>query len=283
MSNIPQPIAVHNGTAFQNFRKGECGAYKNPVLYTAPNFAMPNVMIRRATDGTSATITLVDLDDNDVTTVTPAGQSISSLDTELENEVLVLGAGNWAGAASVISDKYYYFRIESGAFTYYTDEFFAMAGDSGFPENCGEDVWAKVTYTLNGSNIYAGTTTANPAAPVNAFPTGDKTFFLFWNANLSRPEWAQDETGEPDAHGQIVTDRVSLSKKWVLEGVPVSEGVSDALMISVLNKTATISFSDGVSMAGIKRIAPQIDWQQGGCLADVKYQFETAYYVKQGC
>lgn len=283
MSNTPQPIAVHSGMAFQNFRKGECGPYKNPVLYSAPNFAFTNIVIRRAVTGASATVTLVDLDDNDVTTLTPTSAVSWPLDSEGEMEMLVLGTGSWAGAASVMTDTYYYLRIESGVFEYYTDEFYAMPADSGFPENCGENVWAKLTYTLNGTKIVSGTTTANPAIPVYGFAQTTLSFFVFLNASLSQPEWAQDETGEEDAHGQVVVDRMSLAKRWRLEGIPVSEAIVDTLTVSALSDLAFINFSDGNSVSPIKRIITQPTWREGGCNADVKYNFETIYFVKQGC
>lgn len=283
MSNTPQPIAVHSGTAFQNFRKGECGPYRNPILYTAPNAAMTAIMIRRTVNVGTATVTLVNLDDVDVTTFTPTSVTSYELDSEGENYALVLGAGNWAGAASVQTDKFYYFRIESGTEEYFTDEFYFMPGVDGFPEACEGEIWAKYTYSINGANIYSGKTVVNPAVPVLAFPDAVLTFFLFLDAVVYQPSWEQEEIGEPDFHGQVVQDRLTLSKRWRLGGKPVSEAIYDALNVSALSALAFVGFNDGTSLSPMRKISVEADWNETGCTANVGLLFETSYFVKQGC
>lgn len=268
---------------FQHFRKGECGPYKNPVIYSAPNLAMTTIMARRDFDTGTATVTLVDLDDNDITTITPTAVASYPLDDESENYCLVLSPGNWAGAASVPTDTYYYLRIESGVEEYYTDEFFLMAGSGGFPEVCEGELWAKLTYTIDGSNIYSGYTAANPASAVSAFPQTPFAFYAYIDAAIYQPEWSIETEGEPDGHGQTVATRTTLKKRHRLGGALVSDSIIDALNVSALSSLTFIQFSDGTSLSGIKNISVEANWQQGGCLADFSYLFETDYFVKQGC
>jgi len=283
MSIIPQPIAVHRNMQFQHFRKGECGPYKNPVLYDAPNIAMTTIMAKRDFDTGTATVTLVDLDDNDVTTFTPTAVTSYPLDDESENYCLVLSPGNWPGAVSVQDDKYYYFRIESGTEEYYTDEFYLMPAVDSFPEICQDELWARLTYTIDGSNIYAGFTVDNPASAVHAFPQTPFSFFIYLDANLYQPEWSQETEGEPDGHGQTVVNRTILKKRHRLGGVPVSDSIIDALNVSALSSLTYIELSNGATITGIKNISVEANWQQGGCVADYSYLFETDYFTKQGC
>ncbi len=283
MSNTPQPIAVHKGLEFQNFRRGECGPYKNPVIYSAPNAAMTTIMIRRTVDVGTATVTLVNLDDVDVTTFTPTSVTSYALDTEGENYALVLAGGSWTGAASVTTDTYYYLRIESGSEEYYTDEFYFMPGSGGYPEICQGEIWAKLTYSINGANIYSGFTSANPAIPVHGFPDTVLTFFMYLDAVIYQPSWEQEEVGEENSHGIVVQDRLTLAKKWRLGGKPVSESIYDALNISAISALAFIQFSDGTSLSSLKKINVEADWNDGGCTANIGYIFETSYFIKQGC
>jgi hypothetical protein len=283
MSNLPQPIAVHRSLEFQHFRKGECGPYKNPVLYSSPNIAMTSIMAKRDFDTGTATVTLVDLEDNDITTFTPTSVTSYPLDDEGEYYCLVLGAGNWVGAVSVSDDTYYYFRIESGAEEYYTDEFYLMPGVDNFPEVCNDEVWAKLSYTLDGSNVYTGFTTANPASAVHAFPQTPITFYMFLDSALYQPEWEQETEGEPNGHGQTVVSRTTLKKRWRLGGVPVSDSIIDALNISALATSANLQLPNGATITIDKNISVEANWQQGGCFADYSYLFENNYFVKQGC
>lgn len=280
---LPQPLAVHTGMEFQHFRKGECGPFKLPFLYNSPNIAMTSLMVRRDFDTATATVTLVDLDDQDVTTFTPTAVTSYELDDESENYCLVLSPGNWAGAASVQTDKFYYFRIESGTGEYFTDEFFLMSAVDGFPESCEDELWARLTYTINGANIYSGFTATNPASPVKAFPASPFAFFMYLDATLFQPEWVQEVEGEPDGHGQTVVDRVTLKKRWRMGGRPVSDSIIDALNVTALSSLTYVEFSDGTTLTPLKSPTVEANWQDGGCLADFGYIFETDYFVKQGC
>lgn len=279
----PQPIAVHLQQNRQNFRRGNCQPYENVVLYDAPAFMMPSLYIKRLTDGgTSATVTVYDLNDNVLTTLTPTSQTNYSLDDEGEYEMLVLGAGNWAGAISLMSGQKCYLAIDDGSFFYYTDEFSILTEVDSFPPDCDTN-WAKISWVMNGTCVVSDTTTANPAEPVSAYPKVDLTNFVFWESNFSRPEWEFDEAGENDAHGVFRPDTQRLVKRWTLEGAPVSEGVADALTVSALAKSVSIIFKDGTVFTGIRDIKTDISWEQGGCNAIVKYNFSTDYFVKQGC
>lgn len=279
----PQPIAVHLQQNRQNFRRGNCKPYENVVLYDAPAFMMPNIYIKRLTDGgTSATVTVYDLDDNVLTTLTPTSQTNYPLDDEGEYEMLVLGAGNWAGAISLMSGQKCYLAIDDGSFFYYTDEFSILTEVDSFPPDCDTN-WAKISWVMNGSCVVSDTTAANPAEPVSAYPKTDLTNFVFWESNFSRPEWELDEAGEDDAHGVFRPDTQRLVKRWTLEGAPVSEGVADALMVSLLAKSVSITFRDGTVFNSIRDIKPDVSWEQGGCNAIVRYNFSTDYFVKQGC
>jgi len=279
----PQPIAVHLQQNRQNFRRGNCQPYENVVLYDAPAFMMPSLYIKRLTDGgTSATVTVYDLNDNVLTTLTPTSQTNYSLDDEGEYEMLVLGAGNWAGAISLMSGQKCYLAIDDGSFFYYTDEFSILTEVDSFPPDCDTN-WAKISWTMNGTCVVSDTTTANPAEPVSAYPKVDLTNFVFWESNFSRPEWEFDEAGENDAHGVFRPDTQRLVKRWTLEGAPVSEGVADALTVSALAKSVSIIFKNGTVFTGIRDIKTDISWEQGGCNAIVKYNFSTDYFVKQGC
>ena len=279
----PQPIAVHLQQNRQNFRRGNCKPYENVVLYDAPNFIMPNIYIKRLTDGgTSATVTVYDLNDTILTTVTPISQDNYPLDDEGEYEMLVLSGGDWVGAISLMSGQKCYFEIDDGSYFYYTDEFTILYDVDSFPPDCDTN-WVKVFWEMNGSCVVSGTTTTDPAIPVSAYPKVDLPNFVFWESNLSRPEWEFDEAGENDAHGVFVPDTQRLVKRWTLEGAPVSESVADALTVSALAGSVSIIFKDGTVFTGIRDIKTDISWEQGGCNAIVKYNFSTDYFVKQGC
>lgn len=267
----------------QNFRKGNCKPYDNIVLYNAPNFVMPAVIIKQAVSGATATATLVDLDDNDVWAVTLPSQVIWPLDDEGEFEALVISAGNWVGAASLMTGTRYYFRIDAGIYTYYTDEIYLEQKDGDFPIACDDATFVKIYWVLDGSCILSGTTTANPSEPVHGYPQTPIIFTAYWKANLSQPEWEAEVEDEPDAHGQPVITRRSLQKKWTLEGVPVSEGFADALTLCALSDTVAVSFPDGIAFTGCKDIQTDISWNNGGCSASLKFKFKTDYFVKQGC
>jgi hypothetical protein len=283
MYYTPQPLAIHSLMERQNFRRGACTAYENVILYDAPNFKMPNVVIKREVSGVAPVVYLVDLEDNDITTLTPTSAVNWPLDTEEEFEALLLGTGSWAGAVSVQIETKYYLRIECGAEVYYSDEFLLDDDIDGFPPDCGEN-WAKFTWTLDGTCIVSGRTTANPGEAVHAYPQTPFAFFTYWKANISRPEWDQEDfVAEPDAHGIEVRDGVRLIKRWTLEGVPVSESIADALTTSTLSDLVWIQFRDGDVLSGIKDIKTDISWENGGCDAVATVTFSTDYFVKQGC
>ena len=279
----PQPIAVHTNLNRQNFRRGDCAAYDNPLLRVAPNFLFPNIMVKRLTSGEAPTVKLYRLTDAFISTLTPASVTNYALDTEGEYEMMVLGAGNWTGIVpSDIIGTQCYLLIETTSQDYYTDEFLVMDGASGFPPDCGEN-WAKISWVLNGTCIVSGKTATNEAVPISGYPLTDLTNFVYWKANTSRPEWEFEEKGEPDAHGVNVPETRRLVKRWSAEGVPVSESVSDALTVAALSDTVTIDFPDGTVYDGVKDIQTDISWEQGGCSAIVKFNFSTDYFVKQGC
>lgn len=280
---IPQPIAIHTSMERQNFRKGECKPFDNLVLYSAPNIVMPAVVIKRAVSGATATATLVDLNDNDIWAVTLPSQTSWPLDDEGEFEALVISAGNWVGAASLMTGTRYYFRIEAGTFTYYTDEIYLEQNNSGFPLQCDGQTIVKIYWVLDGTCIVAGKTTANDAEPVHGYPKTPLIFSVFWKANLSQPEWETEVVDEPDAHGQPVVKKRSLKKVWTVEGVPVSEGFADALAISALSDTVAVAFPDGIAFTGCRDIRTDVSWNNGGCSASLKFKFTTDYFVKLGC
>ncbi len=279
----PQPIAIHLQRNRQNFRRGSCQPYQNAVVYDAPNFKMPNLFIKRLTDGsTSATVEVYDLDDNLLTTLTPTSQTNYALDNEGEYEMLVLGAGSWPGAISLMNTQKCYLLIDDGSYSYYTDEFVLLYDEDGFPPDCDTN-WVKVSWTVNGSCIASGVTSTNAAEPVHPYPQIDLNCFIYWEGNLSRPEWEFEEAGDTDAHGVFVPDTRRLAKRWVLEGAPISEGVADALTVSALSDSVTIACRDGTVFDGVRDIKTDISWEQGGCNAIVRYNFSTDYFVKQGC
>ena len=281
---VPQPIAVHTVLDRQNFRKGQCKPYKNIVLYNAPNFVMPNILLKRAVSGASAVATLVDLDDNDIYTLTIPSQVNWPLDEEGEYECCVLGAGNWAGSSSLMTGGLYYLRIEAGTETYYTDEFQIQDSSGGFPIDCDGETVVKVTWVLDGTCIVSGKTSANEAEPIHGYPKTPLAFTLFWKANISQPEWEVSvEEGQPDAHGQSFAIRRSMSKRWALSGVPVSEGVVDALTSAALSDTVAVSFPDGNEFIGCKDIQTDVAWNGSGCSASARFIFTTQYLTKQGC
>lgn len=282
MYYTPQSIAVHDLMERQNFRRGGCAAYDNPVLYDAPDFIMPPIMIKRLTTGDPVTVTLVDLTDTDVTTLTPTSAADKVLDAVGEFEMHVLGAGDWPGVLSLMDGGQYYLRIEDGLLTYYTDEFVLKYTNAGFPEECGHS-WVKMSWVLNGTCIVSGKTSTDEAEPVHAYPSEDYTHRIYWNANLSRPEWEYDEKGEEDAHGVLDIDTKKLVKRWKLEGVPVSESVADAITTAALSDAVTIAFPDGTAFDNVRDIRTEISWESGGCLATVSMSFSTDYFVKQGC
>ena len=73
-----------------------------------------------------------------------------------------------------------------------------MDGTTLFPPDCGE-MWAKLSWLINGTCIVSGKTSTNAAEPVHGYPETDLWHFVYLNANLSRPEWEYDEKGEDDA------------------------------------------------------------------------------------
>lgn len=283
MYYTPQEIAVHSVMDRQNFRRGLCSAYDNPVLRLAPNFIFPTIMVKRLTTGDAPTVKLYRLTDDFISTLTPASVDNWPLDDLGEFEMMVLNGGNWTGfVPSDIIGTQCYLLIEAGAFTYYTDEFLVMESEDGFPPDCGE-TWAKLTFFLDGSCMVSGKCTDNQAIPIHTYPQTPIAHYVFWKANLSRPEWAQDEEGEEDAHGVLVVDSKRLVKTWVLEGAPVSESVSDAITVAAMADTVALEFSDGTVLTGITDIKTEVGWELGGCLASVKMKFTTDYIVKQGC
>jgi hypothetical protein len=281
MYYTPQVIAVHGVLERQNFRRGDCSSYSNPVLYIAPDFIMPTIMIKRLTTGAAPTVTLVDLYDTDIFELTPDSVVNWPLDDLGEYEMMVL-SGSFAGTLSLQDGGKYYLRIEAGAFVYYTDEFILSYDDGGFPIGCGEN-WTKITWVINGSCIVSGKTDENEAEPVHGYPITPISQFFFWNANLSRPEWEYEVKGEDDAHGVQKVETQKLVKRWNLEGVPITESLYDAITTASLADLVAIEFVDGTVLAGVKDILTEVVWEGGGCLASVKATFSTDYFVKQGC
>lgn len=283
MYYTPQVLGIHTNIARQNFRRGSCSPYPNPLLLDSPNVAFPPVLIKRFTSGAAATVLLYRTNGTFVCSMTPASETNYALDGEGEYEMLVLGGGDWAGFAPALNvGTMCYLQIDSGGNTYYTDEFLLEENTDGFPPDCGEN-WAYLTWSLGGACIFSDTVTANAAEPVSAYPITPTVHTLHWQANLSRPEWEYDESGEPDAHGTVVVDTKRLAKRWVLEGVPVTETIADALTAAALSDAVSISFRDGTVFQDITDIRVEVEWEQGGCAAIVKMKFTTDYLVKQGC
>lgn len=283
MYYTPQPIAVHTLQDRQNFRKGDCASYANPVLRVAPNFIFPNIYIKRLTSGETPTVKLYRLTDDFISTLTPAGATDYALDAEGEFEMLVLEAGNWTGIVpSDIIGTECYLKIETASQDYYTDEFLIMDGTTGFPPDCGEQ-WAKLSWVLNGTCIVSGKTSTNEAEPVHAYPDEDQWSYVYLNANLSRPEWEYDEKGDEDAHGMTVVDTRKLVKRWTLEGRPVSESVYDAITTAAISDRVLLEFEDGTVFDYLRDVRTEANWESGGCLASVSMKFTTDYLVKQGC
>lgn len=283
MYYTPQEIAVHSVRDRQNFRRGQCAAYDNPVLRLAPNFIFPTIMVKRLTTGASPTVSLYRLTDVFIATITPASVDNWPLDSIGEYEMMVLNGGNWTGfVPSDIIGTQCYLQIEAGGFTYYTDEFLVMASDGGFPSDCGE-TWAKLTFVLDGTCMVSGKCTDNQAEPVHPYPQTPISHVIYWNANLSRPDWEQEDSGEEDAHGVLVVDNKRLVKRWALEGSPVSESVADAITVAAMADLVALEFADGTVLTGITDVKTETSWEAGGCLASVKMRFTTDYIVKQGC
>ena len=279
MYYVPQSIAVHSLPDRQNFRRGDCAAYNNPVLRVAPNFIFPHIMIKRAVSGEAATVKLYRLTDAFISTLTPAAEDNYPLDAEGEFEMLVLEGGNWTGLVpSDIIGTQCYLKIETASQDYYTDEFLVMDGTTGFPPDC-DITWAKVSVLINGTCIVSGKTSANPAEPIHGYPESDFWHYVYINANLSRPEWEYDEKGEEDAHGILELDTRKLVKRWVLEGLPVTESIYDLLTLGAISDRVLIEFEDGT----VFDYCRDVSWEQGGCLASVQMKFSTDYLVKQGC
>lgn len=283
MFYVPQSIAVHTNRERQNFRRGECGAYGNPVLRDAPNFDMPNFFVKRLTSGEAPTVKLYRLTDDFISTLTPASVVDYPLDSTGEYEMMVIEGGNWTGLVpSDIIGTYCYLIFETASQNYYTDEFLVMANDDGFPTDCGAN-WVKLSWKLNGSCIVSGKTSTNQAEPVHGYPETDYWHRVYWAANLSRPEWEYDEKGEEDAHGVLDIDTRKLVKRWTLEGEPLTESLYDAITTAALADEITIEYSDGTVFENVRDIRTEVAWEGGGCRASVSMKFSTDYFVKQGC
>jgi len=279
---VPQSIGVNTSVERQNFRRGSCAPYPNPILYTAPNMAMPDVLIKRESGGgTTVTIEAFDLNDVKLADVTATSVAVEALDEEGENEMLILGTGNWATDVSLQIGQLLYLRIDDESKTYYTDEFSLSAVDDGFPEKC-RFVWAKFAWSLDGNGIFAGVTEADGASPVSAYPPNGADFFFFWECNASRPEWASEATEEPDAHGTPILLQRRLAKKWRVEGVPISESIADAMHAAALSDNITISFADSEVFSSVRDVEVTLSWIDGGCAVSAAFEFTVDYLVKQG-
>ena len=286
MSNTPQPIPFHAGQRSQNFRKGDCGPYQNPVIYAAPNLKMPVILMRRPGGGDSTiTAELRTLEDDTVATLTATTATIEAMDTEGENEALVFPAGDWVGSVSVPVSAFYYIYIDTGSEEWYSDEIYLMDDDAnGYPEPCEDQLWVRLKYTIDGTKIYSGSTVANPSVPVNAFPLEPLNFFIYLDAVLHQPEWELEETGDtPNRFGFEPELRKSLVRSWRMGGKPVSEGVIDCLTIVSMGKDIELEFSDLSEIVGAKKTRVEPEWQQGGCRAGYSFFFQTDFFVKQGC
>lgn len=277
---VPQPIAVYSVPELQGFRKGNCAVYENRVLCNGNVLKMTNVMVKRLTDGTTAVVTIVDLEDNDLYTVTVPAQTNFTLDAGVDDyEMLVLGAGNWTIGPSIAPGNYYY-RIEAGVNTWYTDAvYFDQVGTAAFPD-CS-DGWIKLTWS-DGRCIVSGTSTDN-VTPILAYPDDTHTFFMFLRADLSQPEWEREDDGDEDGFGVFVAHSRRAAKTWKMEGYPVSESVLDALYSSSLFENITIEFPTNPAFQGIQNIEVESNWEQGGCFAIFQYKFTTEYLLKRGC
>jgi len=277
----PQPIGVYSVMAMQSFRRGNCGNfYENRYIADADEYAFPPILVKRLTVGGTATITLVTLEDVDIATFTPPSQTNYTLDDGVDAyEMLVLAGGTWTSLVSA-ADGDYYFRIESGAGTWYTDAFhIEQATGADFPQ-CS-DGWVKLSWT--GSDcITAGLSTDN-TTPVLAYPDVALDFFVYLRANLSQPEWEYEEEGEDDASKIFIPDSRKMAKRWKLEGYPVSEAVVDAIHSSALFDTITIEFPDSPEISGLKEVKIEMNWENGGCFATFQYTFTSDYLLKQGC
>jgi len=276
----PQPIACYKAMEMQGFRKGLCPVYENRVLVNGDDYFFTNIMLKRLTDGTTATVTMVTLEDVDVATVVPVTQTNYTLDDGVDAyEMLVLNAGTWTSLIS-IADGNYYLRIVAGANTWYTDAiYFEQASGAAFPQ-C-EDGWVKLTWT-DGRCISAGTST-DGITPIMAYPDVSHTFFIFLRANLSQPEWEYEEEANEDASKVRQYESRKLAKRWKLEGFPVSESVLDAIQSSALFETVTIAFPTVSAFTDIQEVEVESNWELSGCLAIFQYTFTTEYLLKQGC
>lgn len=276
---VPQSIACYPAKEMQGFRRGECTPYENHFLVSAATFKMPNIMLKRAAGGSTATVMIVALDDTDFVALTPVSQTIHVLDDPIgAYEMLVLDAGNWTSIVSPASNSYY-LRIASGGNTWYTDAIFFEQTNEAWPQ-CG-DGWCKLTWT-DGRCISADTST-DGVTPVLAYPDISHSFFLYLQANLSNPEWEVEENGDKNASGVFTVENRRVSKRWKLEGFPVAEGVIDALQSSALFETVSIEFPSHSAFTSIRDVKVDVTWEAGGCFALFQYSFTTDYLLKQGC
>jgi len=279
MYYVPQSIPSYTAMEMQGFRKGNCKPYENRVLVNANSYAMPMVMFKRLTSGAVCTVTLVTILDVDLYTMTTTTRADFDLDDPISAyEMSVFPAGAWSSLGSPAPGNYY-LRIEDGTETHYTEAFYIEQTSEAFPQ-CS-DGWVKLTWT-DGRCIVADTST-DGVTPVLAYPDAEQSFFLFLRASLSNPEWETDEVGDADASGVFVANQKRASKRWRLEGYPVSEAVIDALQSSALFETVTIEFPTLPAFTGVRDIKVVPKWEVGGCYATFEYSFSTDYLLKQGC
>ena len=279
MYYTPQPIPVYTAKEMQQFRKGNCQPYENRILVNGNTWKMPNVMLKRETDGVAVTATLVTLEDADAITFTIPSQTDWPLDDPLgDYEMRVLNAGNWTTGTSQ-SEQNYYIRFEAGANTWYSESIYVEQTSATFPQ-CS-DGWVKLTWT-DGRCIVSGYST-DGTTPVLAYPDNAHSFFIYLRASLSRPDWDYEEEGDKDAFGVFNADHKRQAKRWKLEGYPVNEAVIDALVSSTLFESVSIAFPSMPGFADIKDIKVLPKWEVGGCFATFEYSFTTDFLLKQGC
>lgn len=282
---VPQPIAVHEVQARQHFRGGDCGPYQNIYLRTGSTINLPDIAIKRPTDGLEMGVSLWTVNDLSSGAMTDAGYSITSLDSPVDSvEMYVFDGGAW-DLPSAVADGYYYLRFSTGpGAVWWSDEIYIQeAGADGFPVPCNGETYVKLRWRQP-QCIYTGKSSTDDTTDILAYPPGLDFFIFMKAAALIDAEWERDTKYKPTGSGKPIAEKRFAMKRWKLKGTAVSEGIVDAMRSSAFFDFADLYYADLTEpYFNMYDIIVEASTPDNGCSYDYDYTFVADYLLKQGC
>ncbi len=295
---VPQPIRIHEVMEHQHFRLNPetCKPYENTYVRTGSTLALPNILIRRPTDGLEIGVSLWTLEDVSAGAMEPPGWGINQIDDPINAlEMYTFDRGDWDAPGPV--EGFYYLKFTVGPVggnkTWWSDEIYiSEAGDvAGWPNDCDGYNYAKLRWRdparclTSGESLVYEDDRIVERVPILGYPEG-MDFFVFLKAGaLIESDWepVQDD-GPETGEGIPKTDRLRMDFRWNLQGAPVTEGIIHAMKSSAFFPIVEIYFpSLAEALYQGSDITVEATSETRGCLYNFSYQFTAGYLLKQGC